>query len=147
MRALIIAMLVGCLTTSARAGDAVGAFAPYEDLLEVLAPVTWHLNDDLYRFPPPRDPTGHDLLQLSLARLDGWQKRFPSSFPDVTMFARAQILERLSEYQRANDAYKQVSVMAFPGAPHDLVLARPHIREEVFRQLFAWAERAIALEA
>jgi len=63
MRALIIiAMLVGCLTTAARAGDAVGAFAPYEDLLEVLAPVTWHLNDDLYRFPPPRDPTGHDLL-------------------------------------------------------------------------------------
>jgi len=116
MRALIIiAMLVGCLTTAARAGDAVGAFAPYEDLLEVLAPVTWHLNDDLYRFPPPRDPTGHDLLQLSLARLDGWQKRFPSSFPDVTAFARAQILERLSEYQRANDAYKQVSLMA--GSP------------------------------
>ena len=50
MRALIIiAMLVGFLATAARAGDAVGAFAPYEDLLEVLAPVTWHLNDDLYR--------------------------------------------------------------------------------------------------
>jgi alpha-beta hydrolase superfamily lysophospholipase len=42
---------------------------------------------------------------------------------------------------------EQVSVMAFPGAVHDLVLSRPHIREEVFRQLFAWAERAIALEA
>ena len=40
-----------------------------------------------------------------------------------------------------------VTVMAFPGAVHDLVLSRPHIREEVFRQLFAWAERAIALEA
>jgi alpha-beta hydrolase superfamily lysophospholipase len=42
---------------------------------------------------------------------------------------------------------EQVSVMAFPGAVHDLVLSRPPIREEVFRQLFAWAERAIALEA
>jgi alpha-beta hydrolase superfamily lysophospholipase len=41
----------------------------------------------------------------------------------------------------------QVTVMAFPGAMHDLVLSRPHIREEVFRQLFAWAERAIALAA
>ena len=41
----------------------------------------------------------------------------------------------------------RVSVMAFPGALHDLVLSRPHIREEVFRQLFAWAERATALEA
>jgi alpha-beta hydrolase superfamily lysophospholipase len=42
---------------------------------------------------------------------------------------------------------EQVSVMAFPGATHDVVLSRPHIREEVFRQLFAWAERAITLAA
>jgi len=42
---------------------------------------------------------------------------------------------------------ENVSVLAFPGAMHDLVLSRPHIREEVFRQLFAWAERAVALEA
>ena len=41
---------------------------------------------------------------------------------------------------------ERVSVLAFPGAMHDVVLSRPHIREEVFRQLFAWAERAIALE-
>jgi hypothetical protein len=119
MRAIITAVLLALVTTSlapsARAGDAVGAFAPYEDLLEVLAPVTWHLNDDLYRFPPPRDPTGHDLLQLSLARLEGWEKRFPSSFRDVTTFARAQILERLGEYQRAGDAYKQV--VAMTGSP------------------------------
>ena len=115
MRLPSVVLLLLALSGAARAGDAVGAYAPYEDLLEVLAPLTWHLNDDLYRFPPPRDPTGHDLLQLSLARLDGWQKRFPSSFPDVTTFARAQILERLSEYQRANDAYKQVSLMA--GSP------------------------------
>lgn len=42
---------------------------------------------------------------------------------------------------------EDITVMAFPGAVHDLVLSRPHIREEVFRQLFAWAERAIALAA
>ena len=35
-----------------------------------------------------------------------------------------------------------VRVLAFPGAPHDLILARREIREEIFRQLFAWAERA-----
>jgi alpha-beta hydrolase superfamily lysophospholipase len=40
-----------------------------------------------------------------------------------------------------------VAVMAFPGAQHDVVLSRPHIREEVFRQLFAWAERATASPA
>src|SRR5262245_3163306 len=112
MRILCIAIGLGMLATAARAGNAVGAFAPYEDLLEVLAPLTWHLNDDLYRFPAPRDPTGHDLLQLSLARLEGWEKRFPSSFRDVTTFGRAETLERLGEYQRATDAYRQVAGMA-----------------------------------
>lgn len=35
-----------------------------------------------------------------------------------------------------------VRVLAFPGAPHDLVLSRRRIREEVFSQLFAWAAKA-----
>ena len=34
-----------------------------------------------------------------------------------------------------------VTVLSFPGAMHDLTLSRPEIREEVFRQLFSWAER------
>ena len=38
-----------------------------------------------------------------------------------------------------------VTVLAFPGAWHDLVLSPGSLREEVFRQLFAWAERAVAL--
>ena len=33
-----------------------------------------------------------------------------------------------------------VNVLAFPGGLHDLVLSRSEIREEVFRQLFSWAE-------
>jgi alpha-beta hydrolase superfamily lysophospholipase len=37
-----------------------------------------------------------------------------------------------------------VTVLAFPGAFHDLVLSRTEIREEVFRQLFAWAARVPA---
>ena len=36
---------------------------------------------------------------------------------------------------------ERVLVLAFPGALHDLTLSRPEIREEVFRQLFAWAAR------
>ena len=35
----------------------------------------------------------------------------------------------------------RVSVLQFPGGVHDLVLSRPEVREEVFRQLFRWAER------
>jgi alpha-beta hydrolase superfamily lysophospholipase len=40
-----------------------------------------------------------------------------------------------------------VTVMAFPGAWHDLVCSPGRMREEVFSQLFAWAERAVALAA
>jgi alpha-beta hydrolase superfamily lysophospholipase len=42
---------------------------------------------------------------------------------------------------------ERVTVLQFPGATHDLVLSAPRIREEVFSQLFAWAERAVALPA
>ena len=39
---------------------------------------------------------------------------------------------------------KEVLVLAFPGGVHDLVLSRPEVREEVFRQRFAWAARALS---
>jgi tetratricopeptide (TPR) repeat protein len=119
MRTLVVATIATLLLAGAappaRAGNAVGALAPYEDLLEVLAPLTWHLRDDLYRFSAPSDPTGHDLFQLSLARLDGWEKRYPSTFRDITTFARAEVLERIGEYQKATDAYRQVA--ATSGSP------------------------------
>jgi len=38
----------------------------------------------------------------------------------------------------------EVTVLAFPGGLHDLVLSRAEIREEVFRQLSAWAARGRA---
>ena len=37
-----------------------------------------------------------------------------------------------------------VTVLAFPGAWHDVVCSPLRIREAVFSQLFAWAERAVA---
>jgi len=99
------------LARVAPAGDATGAFAPYEDLLEVLADLTWHLGDDTYRFPPPKDPTGHDLYQLSLHRLENWEKRYPGRLRDVTTFARAEALEHLGEYAKATALYEQVAAL------------------------------------
>jgi hypothetical protein len=34
-------------------------------------------------------------------------------------------------------------VLALPGAMHDVSLSRPEIRDEMFRQLFSWAERTV----
>ena len=36
---------------------------------------------------------------------------------------------------------KEVTVLSFPGGLHDLVLSRAAIRDDVFRQLFAWLAR------
>src|SRR5215831_9480215 len=108
---LAIILAVGASPLAVRAGDASGATAPYEDLVEVLATLTWHLRDDLYRFPAPKDPTGHDLYKLALTRLESWEKRFPGRMRDVTTLGRAEALEHLGEYKRAADAYGQVAAM------------------------------------
>jgi tetratricopeptide (TPR) repeat protein len=112
---LAVLLASGLLAPPARAGDATGATAPYEDLVEVLATLTWHLRDDLYRFPAPKDPTGHDLYKLALTRLESWEKRFPGRMRDVTTLGRGEALEHLGEYKRAADAYGQVAAMA--GSP------------------------------
>lgn len=39
---------------------------------------------------------------------------------------------------------QEVTVLAFPGGLHDLVLSRREVREAVFSQLFAWAARVPA---
>jgi hypothetical protein len=54
-------------------------------------------------------PTGHDLYQLSLHRLENWEKRYPGRLRDVTTFGRAEALERLREYEKAADFYGQVA--------------------------------------
>ena len=114
--ATVLAVL--CVSGTARAGDATGAFAPYEDVLEVLADLSWHLRDDTYRFPPPKDPTGHDLFRLSLQRLENWEKRYPGRLRDVTSFGRAEALEHLGEYGKAADLYAQVAKLPSPLADH-----------------------------
>src|SRR5262245_26537442 len=101
----------------ARAGDATGAFGPYEDVLEVVAELSWHVRDDVYRTPLPKDPTGHDVYRLALDRLENWEKRYPGRLRDVTSFARAQALEHLGEYAAAAQLYGRVAGLSSPLAP------------------------------
>lgn len=114
-RVIMAAVLAGTVAAApARAGDATGAFAPYEDLVEVVAVLAWHLDDDVYRFPAAKDPTGIAIYGLTLTRLDSWQKRYPGKQTDVITFARAQVFERLGEFGKARDAYAAVAKMDSP---------------------------------
>jgi hypothetical protein len=144
IRRFVALLAVLLAARAAPAGDATGAFAPYEDVLEVLADLTWHLRDDVYRFPPPKDPTGHDLYRLSLHRLENWEKRYPGRLRDVTGFGRAQALERLAEYRRAADLYAQVAAES----PTLAAKARAGAeRARAFAQAAALPEHGDGLEA
>jgi hypothetical protein len=113
---VVLAALLTMTVCAARAlaGDATGPYAPYEDLVQVLADFSWHARDDVYRFPPPKDPLERDLALLTLRRLEGWEKRYPGRLRDVTVFGRARALERLGEYRRAADAYREVATSSTP---------------------------------
>src|SRR5690349_16037299 len=145
MRTLVAAFLgVLLLSRAVPAGDATGVFAPYEDLLEVLADLTWHLKDDTYRFPPPKDATGHDVYQLSLHRLENWEKRYPGRLRDVTSFGRAEALERLGEYAKAAELFKQVAALPSPLADRARDGAE---RSTAFAEAAALPEEAADLDA
>lgn len=128
----------------ARADKATGAYAPYEDVVEVIATLSWHLQDDVYRFQPPRDATGHDLYALCYDRLDAWQKRFPSRLPDVVTYSRAQALERLREYEKAADYYDEVAGMDSPLVEPARIAGR---RARDFANAAGLSERAAELDA
>ena len=139
--------LLACLALlvpRANAGDATGAFAPYEDVLEVVSELTWHLRDDVYRFPPAKDPTGHDVYRLSLHRLENWEKRFPGRLRDVTSFARAEALERLGGYAAARDLYAKVAALPSPLAGR---AAEGATRAAAFADVAAMPERGADLDA
>jgi tetratricopeptide (TPR) repeat protein len=145
-RRLLPALLLtlACVAPPARAGDATGAFAPYEDVLQVIADLTWHLKDDAYRFPPPKDPTGHDLYRLALHRIENWEKRYPGRLRDVTGYTRGEALERLGEYRAAAEAYRQVAAMSSPLAERAGAAAE---RSAAFAQAAALPEEGADVEA
>jgi hypothetical protein len=110
---MLVAVALCLPLTMARADDEAAAVGPYEDLLEVLAVHAWHLDDDLYRHAVPTDASGRNVFVVTLERLDGWKKRFPTRLPDVVDFARAQAFERVGAWSDAMRAYGQVA--AHPG--------------------------------
>lgn len=94
-----------------------GEYAPYENLVEVLADFARHLHDDLYRFPPPSDVTGGNLFAATLIRLDNFRTLHPTDMPDVVSFAKAEAYVRLGDYAKAERAFQAVADLDSPLRP------------------------------
>ncbi len=106
--ALAICILTsGCASKPALHADA--RYEPYENLLEIVSDLQRHANDNTYRFPSPRDPSGQNLYKASLIRLLNFEKIYPRRMPDVVDFSKGICMERLHDYSGALKAFKRVT--------------------------------------
>jgi hypothetical protein len=87
------------------------AYQPTESVLEVIAVLRAHIDDDTYRFEPARDFTGRNVYRSSMLRLENLETLHPdllqaSNMDGVVVFAKARSLERLRAFDLAADNYR-----------------------------------------
>jgi tetratricopeptide (TPR) repeat protein len=103
------ALASGCASTEPPA-----ALEPTQDLLEVVAVVRLHVDDDTYRFPAARDFTGKNVFRVSFERLESLETAHPEKLSsgyatDVVWFTKARALERIGEFDLALAHYARVT--------------------------------------
>lgn len=114
--ALAGALLGGCLGGSP---PPEAAYRPTENVLETVAVLRLHIDDDTYRFPPARDFAGKNVYRATLNRLESLEEihadKFKSGYLlDVVWFAKASALERITEYDLAARHYARVAELDSP---------------------------------
>ena len=86
-------------------------YRPTENILEVIAVLRAHIDDDTYRFEPARDFTGRNVYRSSLLRLENFEELHPDALraghmDGVIAFAKARSLERLRAFDLAAENYR-----------------------------------------
>ena len=86
-------------------------YRPTENVLEVIAVLRAHIDDDTYRFEPARDFTGRNVYRSSLLRLENLEELHPDALraghmDGVIAFAKARSLERLRAFDLAAENYR-----------------------------------------
>ncbi len=86
-------------------------YRPTENILEVIAVLRAHIDDDTYRFEPARDFTGRNVYRSSLLRLENLEQLHPGALQvnrmdGVIAFAKARSLERLRAFDLAAENYR-----------------------------------------
>ncbi len=89
-------------------------YRPAQNVLEVVAVLRRHVNDDTYRFEPARDFTGRNVYRASLLRLESLEKLDEEELraghlDDVIAFAKGRALERLRAFDLAAASYRKAA--------------------------------------
>jgi tetratricopeptide (TPR) repeat protein len=91
-------------------------YRPTQSVMEVVALVRKHTDDDTYRRAPARDFTGKNVYRASFSRLESLEQSYASKFSsgylvDAITFAKGRTLERIGEYDLAEKAYQRVAAL------------------------------------
>ncbi len=104
--------LAGCQSGQQKRIEAV--YGPTESILEVVAVLRRHVDDDTYRFAPAPDFTGRNVYRSSLLRLENLERVHADALRTghmdaVIQFAKARSLERLRAFDLAAEHYRSVA--------------------------------------
>lgn len=112
-RPTALAVLIAALAAGCQSPTPDAVYRPTESVLEVLAVLRLHVNDDTYRFAPARDFTGKNIYFSSLARLERLEeihedKLKAGYLAAPVLFGKGLALERMGEFELAARHYERV---------------------------------------
>ena len=113
-RERLAALACAALVCACASTEPPPAVAPTQDLLEIVAVVRLHVDDDTYKFPTARDYSGKNVFRVSFERLETLETAHPEKLAsgyatDVVWFTKARALERIGEYDLAARHYARVA--------------------------------------
>jgi len=113
-RAALLGLAALALGACAKPPEGDPRYRPAENVLEVVAVLRRHVNDDTYRFEPARDFTGRNVYRASLLRLESLEKLDEEELraghlDDVIAFAKGRALERLRAFDLAAASYRKAA--------------------------------------
>jgi hypothetical protein len=118
-RSALLALALAAAAACAKPAPPDPRYRPTENVLEAIAVLRLHVDDDTYRFPPARDFSGKNVYRASLARFEALEQihseKFKSGYLlDALLFAKARALERITEYGLAAAHYERVAALDSP---------------------------------
>lgn len=119
LRLVGLALAGGALLACGTAPMPDPRYRPTQSVMEVVALVRKHTDDDTYRRAPARDFTGKNVYRASFSRLESLEQSYASKFSsgylvDAITFAKGRSLERIGEYDLAEKAYLRVAALESP---------------------------------